>query len=268
VAAWLSLLGADDAADQGQEAIMNGRNILKTTAGGLALAAGAAAAGYAALVVLNRARYGEPRAGDATPGDSLLDQFIPQPEVVEHHEIEIDAPAEIVLATAKAFELLNSPVVRAIIRARELVMGGEPDTRPHPDKLLEQMQSIGWVVLAEQAGRELVMGAVTQPWLAAPVFRSISPDKFLSFDEPGFVKIVWTLRADPIDDGRSTFTTETRVCTTDAEARARFRTYWSFVAPGVQLIRVAMLSPLKRAAEREYRGHAPTTAVAISGATT
>ena len=36
-------------------------------------------------------------------------------------------------------------------------MGGEPDPRPHPEPLLEQMQSIGWVVLAERTGRELVL---------------------------------------------------------------------------------------------------------------
>ena len=38
--------------------------------------------------------------------------------------------------------------------------------------------------------------------------------------------------------------------TTDAEARNRFRRYWSFVAPGVELIRLVMLRPLKHDAER------------------
>ncbi len=80
------------------------------------------------------------------------------------------------------------------------------------------MLSIGWVVLSEQAGREIVFGAVTQPWVAAPTFRSIPADQFREFCEPGYVKIVWTLRADPVDDERSIFHTETRVCTTDVEA--------------------------------------------------
>ena len=67
------------------------------------------------------------------------------------------------------------------------------------------MISIGWVVLSEQAGHEIVFGAVTQPWVAAPVFRSIPADWFRDFCEPGFVKIVWTLRADPVDAARSIF---------------------------------------------------------------
>ena len=70
------------------------------------------------------------------------------------------------------------------------------------------------------------------------------------------MKIVWTLRADPVDETRSTFHTETRACTTDAEARRRFRNYWSFVAPGVEVIRMAMLGPLRRAAEKRVACHA------------
>jgi hypothetical protein len=232
---------------------MNTRRIVSTAGGGLLVGGAIAAAGYAALVVLNRATYGAAKKSADATKDSLLDRFIPHPEVSEHHEIEIHAPVHIVMAAAKSMELLTSPVIRAIFRARELALGGEPDPRPHPTTLYDQMLSIGWVVLAEDAGREIVFGSVTQPWVAAPTFRSIPADQFLEFSEPGFVKIVWTLRAEPLDGGRSIFHTETRVCTTDAEARERFRKYWSFVAPGVKLIRVAMLQPLRRAAEQRVR---------------
>ncbi|HWI17662.1 MAG TPA: hypothetical protein VNT81_07945 [Vicinamibacterales bacterium] len=229
---------------------MNGRQILKYTGIGIAAGAALSVAGYAATVVFNRTRYGGAQ-GLADPGfDSLLDRFIPEPEVVEHHHIAINAPADVVMSAAKEMELLDSPVVRAIIRARELTLGGEPDARPHPPGLLAQMLSIGWVVLSERAGREIVLGAVTQPWEARPVFRSIPAGQFREFSEPGFVKIAWTLRADPVDERHSIFHTETRVCTTDTTAREHFRSYWSFVAPGVRLIRLAMLRPLRRAAER------------------
>lgn len=228
---------------------MNGRQFLKSAGTGLAVTAAIASAGYAALVVLNRSRYGDAKGFAETAKDSLLDPFLPHPEVLEHHQIDIDAPADVVMAAAKELELLQSPVIRAIFKARELALGGEPDRRPHPSTLLEQMQSIGWVVLAEETDRAIALGAVTQPWVANPIFRSIPSGEFAAFNEPGFVKIAWTLRADPIDATRSTFHTETRVCTTDAAARDRFRTYWSFVAPGVELIRFAMLKPLKRAAE-------------------
>ena len=235
---------------------MNGRQIIKTAAQTIAATAAMAAAGYAALVVFNRARYGKVKGFADGAKDSLLDEFIPDPEVAEHHQIDINAPADVVMAAAREIELLKSPVIRAILKTRELALGGEPDNRDHPTALIDQMLSIGWVVLAERPGREMVLGAVTQPWQAAPVFRSVPAGEFRNFAEPGYVKIAWTLRADPIDETRSTFHTETRVSTTDAAARRRFRNYWSFVAPGVEVIRMAMLKPLRRAAEARVTGRA------------
>ena len=229
---------------------MDGRKALKTAGRGLAATAAMAAAGYGALVVLNRVRYGAVKRPAPGAKGSLLDRFIPDPEVAEHHHIDINAPADVVMSAAREMELLKSPVIRAIIKTRELVLGGQPDTRPHPERLLDQMRSIGWVVLADDPGREVCLGSVTQPWEASPVFRAVPAEQFLDFAEPGYVKIAWTLRADPLDENRSTFHTETRVCTTDAGARRRFRNYWSFVAPGVEVIRLAMLRPLRRAAEK------------------
>jgi hypothetical protein len=118
--------------------------------------------------------------------------------------------------------------------------------------LLALTTSIGWGVLAEAPGREVVMGAVTQPWKADVVFRSLPPDQFAAFNEPGYVKIVWTLRADPIGAHASIFRTETRAVATDAFARAKFRRYWAFLSPGIILIRRALLRPLKAEAERRF----------------
>jgi hypothetical protein len=97
------------------------------------------------------------------------------------------------------------------------------------------------------------MGAVTQPWMADVVFRPLPPDEFAAFHEPDYVKIVWTLRADPVGAADSVFRTETRVATTDPTARARFRRYWSFASPGIILIRWMTLGPLKAEAERRAR---------------
>jgi hypothetical protein len=105
-------------------------------------------------------------------------------------------------------DLRQSPVVRGIFKSREWIMGGRAARDPVPRGLLAQMRAIGWGVLAEVPGREIVMGAVTQPWMADVVFRALPPDRFAAFDEPDYVKIVWTLRSDPIGDGESMFRTE------------------------------------------------------------
>jgi hypothetical protein len=222
------------------------RNTVKWTTTALGLAAGA----YAGYVGLTWLRYGHPAPGAPDDADPLLDRFMPVYEVAERHRIRVAAPAEITFVAACEQDLMAPPVVRAIFKAREIVLGSQPDTVAHPRGLLALTKSIGWGVLAEVPGREVVMGAVTQPWHANVVFRALPPDEFLSFNEPDYVKIVWTLRADPTSPRTSVFRTETRVATTDATARARFRWYWAKFSPGIALIRWLSLGPTRRDAER------------------
>jgi hypothetical protein len=198
-------------------------------------------------------RFGHAAAAGPEAADPLLDRFIPVYDVAERHQIHVAAPPDITFAVACEQDLMALPVVRAIFKAREMLLGSDPETLAHPGGLLALTKSIGWGVLAEVPGREVVMGAVTQPWRANVVFRALPPSEFAAFGEPGYVKIVWTLRADPVDTSRSIFRTETRAVATDATARAKFRRYWSFLSPGIILIRWASLGPLKREAERRAR---------------
>jgi hypothetical protein len=221
-------------------------------AAGIGLAAGA----YVTVAGLAWCRYGRAHQranGDET--DPLLDRFMPVYEVRERHHIHVAAPAEFTLAAARDMDLLRSPLVRTIIRAREVVLGAAPDERPRPRGLLAETQALGWGVLADVPDREIVVGAATQPWKAHVVFRALPPDAFAAFDEPGYVKIAWTLRADPVGPDTSRFSTETRVVSTDAVARGRFRRYWSIFSPGIILIRWLSLAPLKAEAERRARAN-------------
>ena len=219
----------------------------------LSAGVGVAAASYAAYAATTWWRYGHGSSVSTDARDALLDQFMPAYEVAERHQVRVDAPADVTFAAAGEMHLDESPIVRAIFRARELIMRSQPVHGPEPGPFLAQMRSIGWGVLAEIPGREVVMGAVTQPWNADVVFRPLPSDQFLAFNEPDHVKIVWTLRADPVGDATSIFRTETRVVTTDRTAREKFRRYWALASPGIIVIRWATLGPLKREAERRHR---------------
>ncbi len=208
-----------------------------------------AAVSYAAYAGVTWLRYGEGPRGSPDEEDALLDRFMPMYDVVERHHVRIAAPAAITFAAAKEQDLFQSLPARAIFKAREFALGASDD-RPRQRTLMAEMQALGWGVLAEVPEREVVVGAVTRPWEANPIFRALPPEQFAAFDEPGYVKIAWTLRADPVDAASSVFRTETRVTTTDAIARAKFRRYWSFVSPGVVVIRRLLLRPLKTEAER------------------
>ncbi len=85
------------------------------------------------------------------------------------------------------------------------------------------------------------------------MFRGLPPAAFAAFAEPAYVKIVWTLEVEPCGNSASVFRTQTRVATTDAYARSRFRRYWAVFSPGILLIRLESLRLVKADAERRVR---------------
>jgi hypothetical protein len=240
----------------------NGRNhVLKTVAGGLALIT----LPYAAYVASTWYRYGRTPATSSRlerREDSLIERFMPAPEVAERHEIRVDAPAEYTFAAARDMDVNRSPPVRAIFALRTLPSRWrrEPPERPSTSLLAETL-ALGWRILAELPDREVVVGAVTQPWRAEVEFRGVEPDAFAGFAEPGYAKIVWTLEAEPLGPVTSRFRTETRVCTTDARSRRLFRRYWAFLSPGILLIRRESLRLVKADAERRFRVATPEPAI-------
>ena len=230
----------------------------------LAAGAGLATALYASRAALTWLQYGHPPSPDMDEADRLLDEFIPTYEVVERHHVRVVAPAVIALAAACDMDLAQSAINRGIFRGRELILGAQPDKVRSPRTLLAWAKELGWAVLAEIPDREVVFGAVTRPWEANPVFRPLPRQEFASFHEPGYAKIVWTLRADPISATESVARTETRVTTTDQAARKAFRRYWSLVSPGVEVIRWVSLRLVKREAEgRIRRNHATAYRAAL-----
>jgi hypothetical protein len=232
---------------------------LQSAVRAVATGAGVALGAYGACAAVVWCRYGQIPEPQADEQDELLDRFIPHYDVVERHNIRVTASPAVTLEAAKEQDLFDVFLIRTIFKAREVVLGASPDDRERPRGLLATVQSLGWGVLAEVPGREIVVGAVTKPWEANVTFRALPPDDFAAFSEPGFVKIVWTLRADPDGDDKSVFRTETRAIATDATAQERFRLYWAFASPGIALIRRLSLDPLRREAERRSSVARPAT---------
>ena len=238
---------------------MTPKQILRGTARWFAAGVGVAAAAYGGYVGITWYRYGDAAPPRPEERDPLLDRFMPAYEVVERHHVRLAASAAVTLATAREIDLQGSRLVRTIIKAREVILGATPDTRTRPSGLLAEVQALGWGVLADVPDHEVVVGAITRPWEANVTFRALPPDQFAAFNEPGYVKIVWTLRTEAISATESLFRTETRAIATDATARVRFRRYWSFLSPGIILIRWGVLGPLKDEAERRARERAQAT---------
>jgi len=218
--------------------------------GGAVALLGAAAASYAGFVGSTWLRYGHASAPADAEADALLDVFMPKYEVAERHHVSVGAPAAVTFESLMDLDLDDSLLIRAIFRGREILLGADADKASRIRGLVALTKELGWVVLADVPGHEIVMGAVTRPWEAHVVFRGIPPEEFATFNEPGYAKIVWNLRADAIDPTRSIARSETRAIATDASARRKFCWYWSRFSVGIFLIREVSMRLVKKEAER------------------
>ncbi len=196
------------------------------------------------------------------PSRRLINWFMPVALVTERHETLVRAPADIVLSVAKTFDMQSVLLIRAIIWMRGKILGATPLPVRRPQGLVAETLGMGWGVLAERSGRELVVGAVTQPWQADVKFTAVAPDRFAAFAEPGLVKIAWTLEVDPLGPSLTRFRTETRAVATDGTAQRRFLRYWRWAGIGMVAIRWLLLPALRREAERRASNARVTTAAA------
>jgi hypothetical protein len=226
------------------------RRRVELSVGGAAALLGAAAASYAGFVGSAWLRFGHAPAPAENEADPLLDVFMPTYDIAERHHVGIGAPADVTFGALMDLDLEESLLVRAIFKGREVLLGAAPNVKEGPRSLLAVTKELGWVVLADMPGHEIVMGAVTRPWEPNVVFRGIAPEHFAAFNEPDYVKIVWTLRADAIGPDSSIARSETRAVATDASARRKFRWYWARFSAGIILIREVSMRLVKKEAER------------------
>lgn len=198
----------------------------------------------------------------------FVEQLLPTYDVAVVHADVFRAPPAQCYAGVMDLDLLQSPLVRAALSVRAVpqrVFGtwrapgnGTAFDPPPPTFRLKDMVDQGWVLLAETPGVEVVLGQVSRPW-KADASSAVAPstaEQFTDFDEPGYAKIVTSLRVDPYGNDSSILTVETRVATTDAMSRRRFRRYWLLIGPASSLTRRMALRLLATELARSASGTA------------
>lgn len=124
----------------------------------------------------------------------LLDHWIPRYEFGTFHRVRVSAPPERALEAVKRVTLGEMPLMRPLFALRSLPgriagEGGQPADSARP--LYEQMTRRLFVPLAEDPGREVVVGGIGQMWRlsggALPGFRDANG--FVGFGEPGYARV-------------------------------------------------------------------------------
>ncbi len=229
------------------------RRALRVVGGAVAAGAGV----YGGYVAVTYLRFG--RASVKAGKNRLLDRLMPEYEVRERHSVSVSAPADTTLAAAREISFHDSLIVRIIFALRALPgrLLGAPRARTVRRPVLDEVIALGWRQLAEISGRQVIMGAVTQPWRQEVHFSGLPAEEFVAFREPGYAKIAWTIEVEPLGPSSSVFSTETRVVTTDPVSRERFRRYWALLSPGILIIRYETLRLVRAEAERRQAPSIP-----------
>lgn len=181
----------------------------------------------------------------------LLDAAMPRWDEADRHAISVAAPAERTYLAVRRVDLAASPIARALLAIRNLPALARGRRVP-ASLTLDDAVRAGFVVLAEEPGREIVLGVAGRFWTLSGGRTAIRRDQFAGHAEPGTAKAAISFRVDPDGPERCRVVTETRVLCADADARRSFRRYWRLVRPGSALIRRAALARIKRDAEAWY----------------
>lgn len=169
----------------------------------------------------------------------LIDDFLPEYDFVETHDIEICASAETVFGVMDEVDLCESPVIRVLFFLRGL---------PNAKLRLKDLRKSRFEILGIEKNKELLLGLVGKFWTIRGEMQKVNADNFRSFDKKGFAKAVWNFSVD--EDGNKTrLTTETRIRCLDDASRKSFGFYWTFIQPFSGLIRNEMLKIVKKKAE-------------------
>lgn len=198
----------------------------------------------------------------------MIDGLMPAWDAtVVRHEV-VDAPPGDVWDALRDLDLAEvgagAPVAQALMALRGLPevvvrrVRGLP-AAPPPERLpLVEPERIGWIMLGERTGRELVIGAVGRFWTPSIRWRDDVPaDGFATFDEPGYAAIAWGFTLRPYGVGRTLLTTECRTHATDPAARRGFLRYWRLVGPFAAYIIGLSPRAVKRRAEAGAVGVRP-----------
>ncbi len=175
---------------------------------------------------------------DTRSDPARLDSWVPpDARKLEHHAIDVPVEPEAALATLGVLRLRDVPIVSALFAMRGIPYQADMT-------LLQFFGTSPFLVLDEEAGRELVFGVVGPFWQLRrghlPPLVPRTPDEFRAALGEGRTAAIGNFRAEPVAKG-SRIWTETWVSTPALVEAVPFTAYWLFIGPFSAWIRRLLL---------------------------
>jgi hypothetical protein len=194
-------------------------------------------------------------ASYVTRPSSKLDEFAPIYQFSEVATIPVRAAAERIYDAVLQVTAAEVPFYRALVWVRRGAASGPESVLNPPDDapLVRVATRTSFLTLAEEPGREYVMGTVVIAPEGVRLVAAATPESFKALRKPGYAKAVMNFAIEPRGPGLCLLRTETRVYATDPASRDVFARYWTVIRPGSMIIRHMWLRAIKVRAEATTR---------------
>jgi hypothetical protein len=189
----------------------------------------------------------------------LIDDYLLKYDVAARYQSNVQAPVAHVYQIVRRMDMSESAFIRLLFRLREFPAISKPrDSHPGLGLTLDELLRSGFILLAEDAPREILLGVVGKFWTSSGCIQRLDADGFRAFEERGFAKAVWNFSLSEREMGLTNLATETRVRCLDDESRRRFRLYWTLIGPFSGLIRKEALRIVRQQAEASWVSNRPS----------
>jgi hypothetical protein len=180
-----------------------------------------------------------------------LDDWMPRWQVDERHAVEIAAPPEKVFASIHAVRAYEILLFRTLVAIRRCGTTGQESilNPPEEEPLLDVATRTSFILLTDDAPREIVVGTVIAAPREARATGKLEPALFRRNLRPGVALATMNFLVAPNGRAGSTVTTETRIYANTPAVLRRFGVYWRIIHPGSDIIRRMWLRAIAQRAE-------------------
>ncbi len=192
--------------------------------------------------------------------DQQIDDLLPIYSFNELHTVRIKTSAEKIKNTLHETGVKDIPVIHLLMKIRGIA-DENVDMSDRASKSIcgtdtFETPDFNFFVLAPEEFVTLMIlktSMLRKDASSAPPPEVNSTKEFLEFGKPGYVKVAMNFRFEPLADGETLVSTETRVHGTGRGDSQRFGRYWRIIYPGSAIIRRVWLDTIKRKAEAVLR---------------